>query len=90
MMATTAVPHRLGDYAARRQAAEEVELSQRAGGVTAASSWEENNNPTNGLIVHRCSSMAEAEAYLAWRARRQLAALAAGDRQSSASMLEIL
>jgi hypothetical protein len=86
MVATTAAVPLLKDYDVRRQTADELlENSQGAGAAITDSSWRVNEDPRSGLIVHRVSSMAEAEAYLAWRARKPAALTTEADsRRASA------
>ena len=64
-MATLVVLHRVRDYRAWRQAYEEFEPVQKAGGVIAESVYQAKDDPNNVLVLHSFDTMAAAEAFVA-------------------------
>lgn len=64
-MATTVILHQVADYPRWRQAYDEFEPTQKAGGVIRESVYQAKGDPNNVLVLHTFSTMGEAERFLA-------------------------
>ena len=64
-MATLVVKHHVRDYATFRLVYDSTVSVRRAGGVIAASLYQEKGDPNSLLITHQFATMAEAEAFVA-------------------------